>query len=538
MVHRIGLVSLACCLAMFSCLCRAEEPKQAAAAAPPKLKVTVAKETTYITEPLRPDGYPDYFAALNQRMSAGVTPENNAAVLLVRAMGPPDQLKSSGTPRDSKRAAAFKSHRAEYYQLLGIDPLPDEGDYFVTSGDLLKRWEDERFDKEGTFTSQEERDRIGSEFGEAMSRPWKGDEFPKVLHWILINQKPLELIRQSMRRNKCFFPLIGHDALLGAAHRPELDPLENIASFLRANAMRELVQGHLEEAWRDVMYCHRLARFLDAAVLDSFSLDAFWMEEHSIAADAAIAHFGKPSPKLARQMQADFQALEPFGKILDKSELCSRFERLDSAVELARERPKGLGIAIADTLFGPAIDVDLVLKLNNEWFDREYAALRLTDKDARATALNAVHEEIEKIKKEHSLQDLQKQWLPKDVVSRRIAAEMAGLYQNPGTYAWFERQQAMWRELGETAMALAVYRADTGNYPQTLADIVPKYMARVPVDTFAKSPKPIQYRREDDAYALWHSGIGKLDPDSGDAKDGPGQSDIVLRPVAKKDNGN
>ena len=29
--------------------------------------VTIGKDTTYITEPLRPDGYPDYFAALRER---------------------------------------------------------------------------------------------------------------------------------------------------------------------------------------------------------------------------------------------------------------------------------------------------------------------------------------------------------------------------------------------------------------------------------------------------------------------------------------
>jgi hypothetical protein len=54
----------------------------------PRVKVTISKETTYITEPLRPDGYPDYLAALDQRRSEGVTPENNAAVPLMRALGP------------------------------------------------------------------------------------------------------------------------------------------------------------------------------------------------------------------------------------------------------------------------------------------------------------------------------------------------------------------------------------------------------------------------------------------------------------------
>ena len=56
-----------------------EENTKPSSAENPKPKITIGKETTYITEPLRPDGYPDYVAALNRRASEGVTPENNAA---------------------------------------------------------------------------------------------------------------------------------------------------------------------------------------------------------------------------------------------------------------------------------------------------------------------------------------------------------------------------------------------------------------------------------------------------------------------------
>lgn len=53
-----------------------------------RVLVTISKETTYITEPLHPDGYPDYVAVLNQQFSEGVTPENNSAVLFLKAVGP------------------------------------------------------------------------------------------------------------------------------------------------------------------------------------------------------------------------------------------------------------------------------------------------------------------------------------------------------------------------------------------------------------------------------------------------------------------
>src|SRR5262245_14343689 len=54
----------------------------------PKGKWTVSKETTYVTEPLDKDGYIDYAAALNERLRQGVTPANNANVLLWKAIGP------------------------------------------------------------------------------------------------------------------------------------------------------------------------------------------------------------------------------------------------------------------------------------------------------------------------------------------------------------------------------------------------------------------------------------------------------------------
>ena len=78
--------------------------------------VTISKETTCITEPLRPDGYPDYIAALNNRSSKGVTPENNAVVPFFRAMGP---------------GMVDARYRDEYCKLLGIGPPPERGEYFV-----------------------------------------------------------------------------------------------------------------------------------------------------------------------------------------------------------------------------------------------------------------------------------------------------------------------------------------------------------------------------------------------------------------------
>src|SRR5260370_37938042 len=83
------------------------------AAWPGSSTFTVSPETTYITEPLDKDGYPDYVTALNQRLSQGVTPENNANVLIWQALGPHPE----GTTMP-----------AEYFQRLRVPEPPEQGE--------------------------------------------------------------------------------------------------------------------------------------------------------------------------------------------------------------------------------------------------------------------------------------------------------------------------------------------------------------------------------------------------------------------------
>jgi hypothetical protein len=77
---------------------------------------TISKDTTVIEGPFRPNGMPDYIAALNERIGKGITPENNAAVPFWQAMGP--------KPIDPKC-------RDRFFQLLGISTLPEKGDYYI-----------------------------------------------------------------------------------------------------------------------------------------------------------------------------------------------------------------------------------------------------------------------------------------------------------------------------------------------------------------------------------------------------------------------
>src|SRR5687768_1448475 len=93
------------------------------AAADPKPRITVGKDTTFVTGPLDKDGYVDYVAALNDLRGKGVTPDTNAAVALWQALGP----RPDGQPRP-----------AAFFKALDMTEPPAAGHYFVELRPFLR----------------------------------------------------------------------------------------------------------------------------------------------------------------------------------------------------------------------------------------------------------------------------------------------------------------------------------------------------------------------------------------------------------------
>src|SRR5262245_50794016 len=83
----------------------------------PEPKLPLGKDTTYVTGPLDKYGYIDYESALNGELSRGVTRDNNANVLIIKAFGP--------APEGGDGLSI------EYFKWLDLDPPPKDGDYFL-----------------------------------------------------------------------------------------------------------------------------------------------------------------------------------------------------------------------------------------------------------------------------------------------------------------------------------------------------------------------------------------------------------------------
>ena len=161
---------------------------------------TVSPETTYITEPLDVQGYVDYPAALNERLAQGVTPETNANVLIVRALGP--RPEGAELP-------------PEFYRWLGIDPPPDEGEYLLSWDKFFQAhlkdlpieveppgWFDDLFRDESDELPAPPDPRRN--WDERVSRtrlwPWKAKDEPEIAEWLRRNEKPLAIMIEASRR--------------------------------------------------------------------------------------------------------------------------------------------------------------------------------------------------------------------------------------------------------------------------------------------------------------------------------------------------
>jgi len=233
----------------------------------PNPAIVVSKETTFITEPLGPDGLPDYEAYLLEQGSKGVTPENNAAVLIWQAMWP---------------GGLEQEHWLLMCDALGMEKMPSAKDALVPPYDktvrdkivleLAKRFSEQASGaepKEDYFSDAWQNQlRDGAAYdlvGEAGAHPWTSEQIPALAKWVEQNQKPLDLLVEASKRPRYYSPspsmLDGSkDMLLAAPLLLDVQMMRGTLRALQVRAMWHLGEGRTAEAWKNFLACHRIAR--------------------------------------------------------------------------------------------------------------------------------------------------------------------------------------------------------------------------------------------------------------------------------------
>jgi hypothetical protein len=527
MIDAIGkclLASLA--ITFFANGPQAHEPQAAAKKKPrkPTVQVTISKETTRITKPLRADGYVDYLKALNDHAGKGVTPKNNAAVLFWRAMGPKDIEKTTSK---------------SFYKLLKIEPLAAEGDYFIDFHDYVK--------KQKPAATQDELDELWYELGSAAERPWTKKDHPRLAGWLAANEKPLRLVVEGSRRPHCYWPLVGsvEDTDLISVLMPGLQGCRAFTRALCARAMLHAGSGRIDEAWADVMACHRLARLTGRGPTLIDGLVGIALEHVACKAGAALARHGDLSAKQAKRFTAELVKLPRLDGMAEKFDMSERYMFLDCVRIVAQNGPdvlsqisgevdKSWAASLRRLATNALVDWDHVLSRGNSWYDRMSAAARLPTRAGRRKAFANISADVEKVVEETRDSKKVLARIALGESPRKVASEAIGnlfvaiLLPATSTIDNAADKATARLDLTRLSLALAALKAESGSYPAKLADLSPKYLAKVPKDVF--SAADFHYRAGKGGYRLWSIGPNGRDDDGmgSDVEDYEGDGDDLL----------
>jgi hypothetical protein len=515
---------------------------------------TVSEQTTRITQPLHPDGSVDYVAALNERQRQGVTPENNAAVLFWKAVGP-EEIQPE--------------YRTKYFRMLEIRPLRRKGDYFVTLDNFVdgRLSPAEASDMEAKSAARyDASDRLNL----ARQRPWSPAEFPLLAEWLAANEKPLSLLIAASKRPRRFDPLCCRERTsLMSVPLPANLIYRDVAEALCARATWRLSEGRVAEAWDDLLACHRLARLAGQSATTIEAFTAFTVEETACDGDRALLQHARLTAAQIAGMRQDLDRLPLMPPMADKLDAAERFTYLDVLSDYSRHGMKAVTeLYEVLMLFGDdefvqldshdelkntvssliqygdstAIDWDLILRMGNSWYDRIVEAYRMPTAGEQRKALRKIDENLRRLKKTAANAESLDELLldnPEQAFSERLGQVLLTFFMHdPQHYLQVENRATMRFELHRLGFALAAYRADRLAFPEKLIDLVPDYLAKVPDDIFTGSA--LHYRREGRGYLLYSVGInGKSDGARGyeDRKNLEDWDDLIIRvpaPAAKK----
>jgi hypothetical protein len=487
----------------------------------PRPKITISKETTHVTESLRPDGYVDYIAAINHECCEGVTPANNAALSFCRAYGP---------------KSIDSTTRQRFFEWLGTAELPEEGPHLVAFDDFLQQDYGLKPSPSGVSGDASLLEEEMSRFDRAQRGPWSREEFPAVAALLEKNREPLQLFVEGARRPRYFVPLLGREdgAFVATEFGTLVAAFRDAARQLCARAMYRLGQGQFSDAWDDALTCHRLARLAGQGPLIVDALVSCSLEALATSCSVAVIQRTDVSAEQVRQWQSALSSLPPnraIGHYWDHAERLFGLAEIasmalygcpdpfpldiDPGDPLVRELQEYVGQGTAEMkvrrLFGddPRMDWNEALRYSNRCYDRLAAAFaeptRLQQEQAIGRLVDEARERYQRTMK----QAAQGRRLLADLTPETIARQFVDLFGGSWSITALATLTAAYQRdvySGFTALALvlAAYLHDHGSYPAALVDLCPNDVADVPKDPF--SDGEFRYRREEDGYLLYSVG--------------------------------
>ena len=432
--------------------------------------ISVSTGTTRIMGPLAANGTVNYRRAIDRHASLGITPANNAAIDLVRALGP------SAVGQGIVGLNAMNR--------IGMKMLPARGNYYVTyqhcynwihPGDVQGR-------------------KIVHPRGTLGRHPFSATAHPVTAAWLKANAVPLHFARLAAARSRFYIPLprrsLGWYALPNAP-LPYLAKVNEIQEALLQQGMLALHGGDDGLCSRDLLAAHRLAGLVGQGPLLWQGIVGRNMDLRASQADWTFLRSKQITAAAAGAYGAAVASLPSMRPLARDVDHFSRWAQLDY-VQWQAEDWWGRSVGVHEAGF--PIRVSALLPPNytvrmmriNRWYDRFTKVFQQKGAGARRKELNGV--------------ELRLNTPPSGTRMSRQRLYLSLMGANFDSLIALSARVKSARRITGTLLALRRYRMDHGMYPRSLGELVPNYLAHLPLDAF--TGKPILLVRGRGTYSL------------------------------------
>jgi hypothetical protein len=484
----------------------------------PSPPIKPARQTTYITEPLQPNGMPDYERYILERMRDGVTPQNNAATLIWPTLWPGElqladyeivaaELGLTGVP--SQRDALVPI--TKYLQSSARQQSVEDAETPVASADA------QAVDDVPQMVDQDSEDKLK---GRILHRPWTTAEFPLVARWIDQNKKPLDRLVEASRRPRCYFPsttlLNQKSDMLFTILLPGEQGSREIGRSLLARTMWNIGEHRPNDAWSDLLAVYRTGPLV--AQGETLVAELIGIALTGMAFEGTITLLSDTLPAdVSRQMLHDLNGLESYGRAADLIDRSERFYVADCVIAISRGEldpklfdPSGKSGDELNFLHRVNIDWNAVLRKGNEYYDNQVAAMRMKDPAARQAALDRVENDLEAAVGRSDAGSYFAAVVNPSARSETVASHLMGLLLPAlSLIDETETRANVQLELARIGAALALFHAEHGAYPAKLEVLVPALFENLPPDPSGN--KTFYYQRTADGYLLYSFGSNLVD---------------------------
>lgn len=493
------------------------------------IPLRIEKETTFILEPVRPDGTINYTAAVNRSASAGVTPENNAAVPLAQLFGP--ELFREVVLENSYEHLDLMTQ--SYFEKLGI-PIPEESaEYFQSLQDFAKADAVNSNLPTDALSLNDYINKFYDQLNQANVGLWGEDQLPELAAWVRHNGQFDPLIFEAVQREKFYSPLVIPDSsgstegmLFWAVH-PVHQNSRDLADYLSAKATLTANQQNIDQAIEYALCAHRLARQLSHSYGLIDSMVAISVDVCAFDASLALIQSGKLTVEQLQYFRKQIHELAPLPVIADKVNYFERLSLLDVFSRASVSDPQGVEVLSnikpsqqqGDTFveFLRILDWNLILSKTNERYDLLNTSMLLPTFAERAQAQIELEKLYEKNSEQFTPWNMIGAALRLKINDRQSISNVLGvLYIELIVPGFMKARDAEDRghtreKLLEIAFALEIHRQQQGAFPETLDEMEPPLDAALVQDIFTE--QPLKYQKTETGYRLYSFGMNRTDDD-------------------------